>query len=562
MPTLEQRVRFAESHFRTKEGGAFSLKDRDWVAEEFWGPCDGFKLWPKKPGSMCDPCGRRVNTMAADIKIPRCRSKKCVGLRLEPIIMTVLNLPRREGKTFNTAAFSVSTICTSNASMTFVAGSEDQTGELFEENYKTPISLDPKLRLACKVIGNKITVKQTKSVFEFVPTSHSSITGRGRSHVIIDEARDIPARVAMALIPSVFAENGQECPRGHVKFKTSEKAPRSCSVCGQKLRPWFGRIVIMSSSGIIEGNPERDWFAELVDKLEREPDPNVHLYRSDTSSNPDVSAETKGMVDRVFGTMESTRHYVDAEVHNVSRRKGEDFVSTASLLAVVDPSLQMLEGDPRPCFAFLDTSLSTDTTSLVIGGISAGDQEYPWQRIELFRVDTWKPQRLEGGVIDPAAIQAHFDRYIPMFPGLIELLVDVRAMTWARDFVIFNRKNRPSFGRKVSAFHGGRQERDISWQQLEFRILHKMIRIPQNAELIEEIKGVRRVTRADGSSEIRDRSRKKRHADIAESLAGICFRIYLEQTKPRAMSIEKANPAKALKTVHRPVMRWGGIDGF
>ena len=44
MPTLAEKIKFAEEHIRNKEGIRFSLKGRDWVRDQFWLPADGFKL--------------------------------------------------------------------------------------------------------------------------------------------------------------------------------------------------------------------------------------------------------------------------------------------------------------------------------------------------------------------------------------------------------------------------------------------------------------------------------------------------------------------------------------
>ena len=110
MATLAQRIKFAETHIQEKSGKPWTAKGRPWVIDEFWRPVDGFKLWPTKPGELCERCSGMVGDIVEDQDAGiKCRRKgmdsaKCGGLSAEPIIMTVLCLPRRSGKTFNTAA--------------------------------------------------------------------------------------------------------------------------------------------------------------------------------------------------------------------------------------------------------------------------------------------------------------------------------------------------------------------------------------------------------------------------------------------------------------------------
>ena len=194
MPTLEQRVKFAESCIKNKDGRPWSIKGRDWILEEFWGPCDGYKLWPNDVASLCDTCAERSGEILEwDWKVAdNLGCADCAGLRLEPIIMTVLNLPRREGKTFNSAAFGLSTGClTPRRFVTFMAGAKDQTDTLLQENYGVAIDQSAKLQKHCKLVGSQIRFPKTKSKIECVATA-ASVTGRGRSHIIMDEARDVP----------------------------------------------------------------------------------------------------------------------------------------------------------------------------------------------------------------------------------------------------------------------------------------------------------------------------------------------------------------------------------
>lgn len=568
MPTLDDRLLFAKRHITNKEGRPFSLTGREWVAEEFWLAADGFKWWPVDQNALCDDCRLTANTLTEwTHENPTVGAEHaatgCKGLKLEPIVATVLKLPRREGKTFNAAAFNIATISLcAHKSITYVAAAEDQTETLFEENYKMPIVSSPVLSKHLKVMRTNVTCAKTKSFFEIVPTSHSSITGRGRSHIVIDEARDVPARVTAALIPSVFANNGIECPKGCISVPNSADPPQRCSVCNSRMRPWFGRMIFMSSAGVLEGG-EKDWFAELVNKLLATPDPNYHVYALDESTNPDVSQGTRNAVDRVFGQLDSMRTYMDVELHNQARRKGEDFVSVAQINACTDRSLVNLEGDERPCVGFLDTSWSGDITSLVLLTEDDGC-EFPWQRVFVSRLDKWKPQRLVGGHIDPAQVQALLDRVVPLYPRLRKLAVDTRVgMQWARDLVSYNHRERPAWGKKIIGINWGQDERSTGWQMFEERILSRRIRIPFDKDLDAELKGVQRVARPNGEVEIRDRSRKKRHADIAEGLASACYLVYREQTKPSlSLADTEGRRSNVLARMPRPLAAGFRPDGF
>jgi hypothetical protein len=574
VPTLDQRLAFASEHIRTKEGKRFNLTGRDWVVDEFWRPCDSFKWWPHDINALCDGCMAKAGTITDwtsrnPTTTEKHRASGCLGLELAPIIMTVLALPRREGKTFNTAAYNLSTICLSHhKSITYMAAAGDQTKQLFHENYALPIMADRKLSKACVVTADQVHVHGTHSFLECVPTSHASVTGRGRSHIVIDEARDVGARVLTAFLPSVNANNGWECPRGHVHSRgTGGREAKTCSVCREPLVPWFGRIILMSSAGILDGG-DRDWFADLVEQLETQPDKNAHLYKLTESTNPDVAKQSTGMMERIFGNIESTRVYMDAELHNTPRRKGEDFVSPLDIQAVVDPYLKNAHGSAHRCVAFLDTSLSSDSTSLVICSEEPAESDAferaPWERLVVERIDAWEPKKLPGGVIDPAMIMAHLDLVLPMFPALVSLRVDTRVMPWAVSLVRQCQQPpqgappaRRGWGRKVDKFQGNTAERDASWSILEQRILSRTIRIPALDALIKELKGVRRVTKPSGRTEIRDRARQKVHADIAEALAACCYLAHLETLSVRA-SLDnfvnrRSEASSILDRVCRPV---------
>ena len=539
MATLKQRVAFAEKRISEKSGKSWTTKGRPWVIDEFWKPATGFKLWPKDSTHLCQRCsdaiGEIVEYQDEGIK---CRRKamdegKCAGLKAEPIIMTILCLPRRSGKTFNTASWCLSQLFQEKYKrIAYVASSEDQMLSLFRENYAEVIARDKALSKACDVRASQgvILVPSKRSMFEGLSTSHGSVTGRGRTTVVMDECRDLHPRVAMSLIPSIFESHGWECPNGHLHTSAGETVPRKCPACKTKLRQWFGRILLMSSAGILDGS-ERDWFSELVSYIQANPSPNVHLFQASYRVNPDISSEITNTVESVFGALESTKSYVTVEIENRFTRKGESLLTKAEIDACVDNGLRNHIESNKQCVAFLDTSKTKDKTSLVILSYDEERSIDPWSQVVIERIDVWEPQKLPGGVINPKAILEHLDLYIPLYPELKALRVDTRVMPWAIALVKQIKKTRP-WGRVVDGYHGKRAERKACWQLLHQRILTKTIRMPPHKDLRAELLAVRRVEDLDGNLDVRDANRK-RHIDVAEALSVCCYLAHLESLSQR-----------------------------
>lgn len=583
MPTIEQRRAFCEARIRTKEGRRYSLEGRQWVIDEFWRIVDGFRLWPNDAEHLCEECKSQVGTIveAWDWALHRklkkhARAAKkiegggtCAGLLLRPIIVTILNLKRREGKTINVAAWVLSTIFLAYLRFVlFVATAGTQTKNLYADNFEKPIKNDKELSKNCRIVGNEIHVPSTKSHFRFArTTSHRAITGGGYSHVVIDEARDQNARVVSAAVFSIQDQNGYECPRGHVMQAGigPELEERKCPVCHELLIPWWPRIILISSSGIIDDNEDYQWFEELKEVVESTGPWAYHLYASDAQTNPAVRPEITEALEDGFGRVASMRDYVEVELTNRARRKGEDFISSAEIRLVFRPDILSLPGDDRPCVAFLDTSWTTDTTSLAI----CADRDWPgnddarWRYLTSVHLMKWKPESFEQGRIDPDAIRAYLDAVLPLFPALQCLLVDDRGMQWAKDLVVDANRNAGGFGlgwgRRTFVFHGrgrrsarhrgkripgvygGDEDRATAWNMFEYRIMKQQIEMPADPDALKEIKGVRRKRLPDGTIVIMDRNRKQRHADIIEAYAGCCFLVYLLQTQPTRMTLDEAS---------------------
>lgn len=575
MSITDDRRRFCETYVTEKAGHPFSLEKRKWVLDEMWRPLDGFKAWPaawtsgKMPegAQLCEACASIAGAIIEDpseVDVTRTPGHKrmtggCDGLRAEPIVVVVQCLPRREGKTTNAAGFCLSSIFKyEQQHITYVAAAEDQTSELVQSNFVAPVLAHDELRDRAHLVGDTIHVPGLKSKIEAVSTSHKSITGRGRTLIVIDEARDIEARVAMALIPSVFDAGGAECPTGHWRTQEKKQAKESCPMCGKKTRLWIGRVLIMSAAGIEEGKSDKDWFKDLVEHLEANPHPNYHLHRRDTRSNPAISDTTVRAVDEVFGEMEATRDFIRAETGNQFTQKGRPFLTDGQISQVVDNRLKNSEGSTRRCVAFVDTSDTGDLTSLVILGEDERSSK-PFEYLVTERIDFWDPKdrrQVPKGIIDAETVLPHLDLLIPMFPALVALHIDTRLRPWARNLVrtIKQEKgpggNRRAWGRHVDGWDKGAHERAAAWEALESRVLEGTIAIPNHARLRKEIKGLK-ATRSGQNDRlnVQDRNRKRSHADIADALAVCCLLAHQRALKgggERQSDIENHPAIKAL----------------
>jgi hypothetical protein len=551
VPTLVDKIAFAERHITNKEGAPFSVTGRDWVKENFWLPADGFKLWRHAERQACDACLDHVGEIVEHPDDNATRACGCGGLVAEPIIVTVLNLQRQDGKTFSSMAYALATLFKSrNKSIALLCAAEDQAETLFRENYFETVDRSPALRKRCDLYRMRLEVPKQRSRLEALATSHRSVTGRSRTHLLIDEARDIEARVAMALLPAVFAMHGVECPRGHVQLdaEAAAKAPPNCSMCGERLTPWYGRIIITSSSGVTSDG-ERDWMLELIEDQEANPHPNVHVFRSDVALNPAKSSKIVGALEDVFGRLESTRHYVAAEMGNQWARKGEDVVTPADLKRVMDPALRCEDHSAAPCVAFLDTSSTVEKTSLVIvaqdTGLCADVASQPWEYVYTPRVDFWLPKDFPAGVIDVGVVFEHVKLVVPRFTGLHALYVDTRGSSWSAKLVKTLRAAGGSLGSKVRPWQEERDASIAGWEILERRIRQRTIRLPALREIADEFRGVKRKPRRDGASEVVDRDRRKMHKDITESLALCCWvldglhiqRVSMQRLREREASV-------------------------
>lgn len=560
MATILQKVDFAQKYWRDKSGRPFDLSppERRWVIDEYWRALDGYKYWPAVDLADIDyddPISPQLCSTAAELVgklvewdwslivsiegdryYTHPQHDRCPGLLLEAQLFVWQNIPRREGKTFNFWGYAGATVFHDyHAAITYVAGSEDQTDQLFEENFKKVVLDTPELRRAARFVGHKCYVDSRSSFIELVPTTHRSVTGRGRTLVGFDESRDIPARAMMALTPSTWAENGIACPKGHVHGPRAKlNGSLRCPVpgCGERLIPWYGRCLFASSSGIEGENSEYDWFGEGIDHLREKPDKNHHCHKRDESWNPSVHAGSKTATERVFGQLESTKDYVAVEVHNERRRKGEVFLRKDQLESAWDRALKSLDAYARPAIGFLDTSQTKELTSLVCVGDDSREYESKWSRIVMVHLTIWEPKKQAVKLISEETVLPFFDAFMPRWPQL-KLWVDTRVRPWAERFVKLvkvDTKNRP-WGRRVERFQGQREERDAGYDTLEELVIGHRARLIPDRTLRKEFDAARNKRDSKGKIEVREHKRWITHLDVLDGLAACCYFVYLEQLK-------------------------------
>lgn len=538
MPTLDQRVKFARRFVRNKEGARWSLKGREWVRSQYWLPSEGYKLWVPEHGDVCDDCKRRANSL---IELPFAnptrspeheeRSGGCRGLDVFPVFITLLNLIRQDGKTFNGMALDMADMALGNRiSIALMAASEDQVKALIDENYRQAIEGDEELDDLFEVKGLRVICKETGSFLEGLPASKKSATGRTRRRIRIDEARDVPSEVAWSIMPAIQALSGLECPNGHVSVIDKNAAmaalnspPKICTVCRARLVPFFGRIVATSSSGVTD-NDDDFWFQEIVQKREREPSRFTHVFRSPEPLNPAKSELVSTALQEEFGELSSMRDYVHADLTNEWVRKGEDFVTKAEVESCVDKSLAPFDECSAPAVGFLDTSITTDKTSLVILADDSDGSEQAWTRVVTARMDVWDPAQ-SGGLIDDRVVQAHVEKLLPLFTALRVLHVDTRGMPWAIRMVKALKHPRVKGWDKSTA-----HESIAGWAELQKRIRAQTIRFLDSDHMRKEFRGLQ-VKFTDGSSKVVDRDRRRSHKDVTEALACACYLVAMEAVR-------------------------------
>jgi hypothetical protein len=542
--TLADARKFAETYVTAPDGTPFSLVGRDWVLEEYWRPLKGWKLWPVDPRALCDDCSSRANTYvegyhASDsTRAAKHRATGCAGLSSEPALVIAQNLMRQVGKTINTAGVLIPEIFLEQSeSIALLAGAEDQCRRIYAKNYQRVVSEAPKLSRLAHCTGTRIHVPSQNSDLEVLPTALSSISDT-RTKVVIDECRIVPPDIAAAILPTLFARGGWECPRGgrggHTRTHDGvDNAPKRkvCSVCRSKLQPWYGRSLLLSSGGELKDS-DADWFAQFVGLYTKEPHPNVHVHSTDENLNPKASKKAQKVYVEVFGRVDALKDHVDIEAGNQFKRRGEQFLSQADVVRCADSTLAN-EPTARKCFGFLDTSDVEEKTALVLLAEDE-DSEAPFERVYTPWIHFWWPGKDGTRRVDEDAVFAHLAEVLPLFPGLIKLAIDTRGREWARRLLKRTKESKHGWAGKITNWDKTGDESAIGWSALEDRILGETIRYHDLPEIHDEFKGLIRKRYGKRANEIVDRDRRRAHKDITEAIACDCYQVSMHLLKKRS----------------------------
>lgn len=597
----DKLVAWATKNYMVKGGQPFSIEGREWVRDEFFRPALGWRLWARNPQNLCESCRERDGEfvdwspeLVRSLNAHRNRSKKCEGLRLLPVTFTAQNLMRGDGKTTNAFALIAAALADPELAplhIQFMASAGSQTETLIEENLLQPIEANRTLMRKFSTRGKKVIFdhgKRGKSYVEFVDSSHGSNTGRRRGILFYDECRDIGVRKVVSMLPSIRATSRFYCPHGHGSRDYEPDKVFKCPTCKEPMLPFVPRVWMVSTSGLDDGNEQ--WWNEFVSAREENPVGSVYLHRSDESLNPSASKHEMDAIEEAFSGVDAAQDVLQVELRNAAVKPGNSFVTKHQLRLVTDSDLTNLPGSSWPCVGFLDTSWSGDLTTLMIAGYDPDECETPWQTLRVLHWAIWEPKTLAGGVIDPTLIQAHLDKHMPLFPGLVTLLVDDRGREWAKTFVKWNNKERAAvFGRRIKGYHarpdrkrgwqdnplrrsdlvGNEEDRNAGWEALWTRIAmtaagHEQIAIPPKSvlpELHAELLGV--VWEEDKQKRLRvtDRSRKRQHADVADALAGCCLLAFKEQVKPKTSSLLDLQNSRAASAFSGVFGRSGRLTG-
>lgn len=595
----DRHIDWCQKHYKIKGSEDFQASGSfGWVRERFFAPAFGWRLMARQPTALCPGCRAKVATfvewspeLIQALKLHRRRKKDCDGLYLAPTSIMVQNLVRGDGKTsitFALAAAALADPALAPLRIQFMASAESQTTTLMQENLLDPVKASKLMGRKFRVRGNKVEVdhgRRGKSYIEFVATAHRSLTGRRRGVLLVDEAKDVDTRSVTAMLPSLRSTSRFACPRGHADRPYKDEEAHRCPTCGEWMLPHVPRVWLTSTSGFEDGGEA--WFNELVELAQANPSPLLYLHRSETALNPKVARVEDDVLD-VFAQVESMRPYMAVELSNVPAGKGDHFVTRHDLDACVDSAVQNLDASTLPCVGFLDTSWSGDLTTLMLAGWDQDECDSSWEVLRILHWKIWAPKEQARGVMDPEAVWTYFDEVLEKWPGLEVLLVDDRGSDWAKELVVRgNRERARTWGRLIRAYHGkrvrkadgrikkegarldgvfgGEDDRIRSWQLLEQRIGatvegRRRLAIPAKAvlpELHAELLGVVRKVTAAGGYEITDRNRKRRHADVAECLAGCCLLAYLRSQRHQPRLDKTRIGRDALDQFLKPVT--GGI---
>lgn len=572
MASIETKISFLQKHWINPKGRPFSIEGREWV-QDFFRSLEGFKCWPVDQKHLCLICHSQWGSVIEDeqetkhtrTEQHRQENQGCLGLDSEPIFFIVFKADRRTGKTFNFGGYcGASMYLETWQNIAFVSTSFMSSEDLIQENFKGPIEANKALNQRTRITKRLITIQKQRSKLRFFGTVPKAMTGKGFTLIGIDEARDVDAKVAIAVLPSIQESNGIKCVHcAYFKMGIPSQTVDRCPNCGFNLKHWYGRAAIMSSAGLIKERSGQDWFFHLRNRLISNPDKSAHLIEIDNAAlaNPEFSQDSKNAAKRIFSSVQGLKELVDVEYSSEFRKEGEQFINDTDIDAAVDFLLENKTPILEPTIFFLDTSKIQHLTSLVgLSSIPEGRKHF--EKSYVSHITYWDPRErnpdksliLPYG-IEPRLIEEVCDEIMPQTPNLIGLWIDCRnakGVTWAKPFVK-KLKEEKKYGHLVHIVNEdyGKNFRDAGWAEVERSIMHRLIKIPNNPRLLQELRGaVWKMYR--GNIRVHE-STASNHLDVAEGLAATAVLSLMHGNKKRGFTENSKAVDSKLKEINEKI---------
>lgn len=570
-PELAKLVSFCERFLDDGNEGPWSIVGREYVIDEIWTPLQGYRVLPPKGQTredLCAACQPLIGgTELTERHVhPFGHEEWCAGATRTPLVISLVNLPRRNAKTHSILSYAIaSAFLKRNKRWAFVAAAKDQTDELIEQKILRPLRRHEALRDFYRPVGDKIEIPGKNSWIEVLPTSFGSVTGRGYTGVLVDESRDVEARVAAALMPSIFDCHGVECPKCGQHWQVPQKGsggkqpPALCPKCNVPPERWYGRLLFASSSGIRDGNVSREWFDDAVEKRLAKPHRNVHVFSTGKILNPSVATEIVDAVAEAWADVDGINVHVAVETTNQSIRRGEAFLTRADVDRATDRRLIDTDASSRLAVWFLDASEKHDLTTLAVIVDDARANETPFARLALQHLKVWDPRNradCPDGVIDDEAIAAYLERVADRFPKIRRGEVDTRGLPWAA--AMMERCRGKTWRLRADHYVGKQVDDDAAYAALRDAVMGQRLRLPYHPKLVEELLAIQTIKRRGGlpgvvdpnaNAQGRNRNRGGLHRDVSMAVAGAVMLAHEERIKLDRPSDERVLAANENKTL-------------
>ena len=409
--------------------------------------------------------------------------------------LLLLMLTRQNGKTQCMFSLGVSECLTvENALVLAVSAAGHQLESVFERKVRRPLTTLLQRWGAPDLVSftkRGFTVPSMGSAFELANPNEYTIAARSPTIVIVDEARDVPDAVFTALAPSVIGAGG--------------------------------KLILGSSAGLPRG-----FFYELVMQAEREPSPDVWLYRGGAENlNPYADQRMLGFLRKQIAIVSPAA--AERELGNQFAEGGDELIPAALIERAIDDGLGELPSSGRAAFAFYDLSRRRDLTSRTVVTVGPATRPEAADHLSVVSLRIWDPKASASGEVDFASVREDLLVLPRRFPHLQRVLVDAGAessslLPWA--------KTVPSLALKVEPFVASVSSNMEMWSALVARLNAGTVSIPRHERLLQELRNLKREEFAFGSKfRVVDSSRKF-HRDVSLTVAGAVFAAVTQEPDP------------------------------